>query len=161
MVLGEVEQMLTSNILVEMTPPAMMTDLLEAIGIVSAENGESGVSGASGAANPTEKRSVASGGDHAHGRGDDAPDHVSVKGHLGEVGKRVPAGAGNERGREVEVVEVEVVVVVEETQTPSHVKEAESVTGTENAKEGAGAGRGGGTGSEGRVRREVKRAQAV
>lgn len=28
MVLGEVEQMLTSNILVETTPPAMMTDLL-------------------------------------------------------------------------------------------------------------------------------------
>lgn len=31
MVLGEAEQMLTSSILVEMTRPAMMTDLLEGV----------------------------------------------------------------------------------------------------------------------------------
>lgn len=31
---GEVEQMLTSNILVEMTRPAMMTDLLEGVWVV-------------------------------------------------------------------------------------------------------------------------------
>lgn len=116
--------------------------VIAAIGIVSVEIGTSEV------VNVTETRSAASDGDHAHGRGADTPDHVSVRGHWGQLWMRIAAVVGTETGRE-------------EMETPSHVKEAESATGTEIARGGAGAGREGGTGSEGRAQREVKRVQVV
>lgn len=118
--------------------------VVAAIGIVSVENG------VNGAGNVIGKRSGVSGGELAHAKGGDVRGHVSVKGQLLHPQRSLEFGAetGRETGREVKP-------------KSSHVKEAESGTGTENARGGAGAGRGGGTGREGRVQREVKRAQAV